>query len=212
MRRLCDEFGAVMIMDEVQTGLGRCGAVWGINTYGVVPDSIVTAKGLSGGLYPTSAILYRKFLTPFLHANPFIHISTFGGSEAGCWVALEVLNVLEEPGFLDHVRRMAGSFREGLGGLQKKHAGVLREVRQRGLMMGLKMADPACGPLMTLAGFRHGLLAIYANHDPSVLQLLPPLIIQAHEAEEVVGALDRMLAWVEEALETVNFSQEQRPP
>jgi len=78
--------------------------------------------------------------------------------------------------------------------------------------MGLKMADPACGPLMTLAGFRHGLLAIYANHDPSVLQLLPPLIIQAHEAEEVVGALDRMLAWVEEALETVNFSQEQRPP
>lgn len=212
VRRLCDEFGAVMIMDEVQTGLGRCGAVWGINTYGVVPDIIVTAKGLSGGLYPISAILYREFLNPFLHANPFIHISTFGGSEAGCWVALEVLNVLEEPGFLDHVRRMAGSFREGLGGLQKKHAGVLREVRQRGLMMGLKMADPACGPLMTLAGFRHGLLAIYANHDPSVLQLLPPLIIQAHEAEEVVGALDRMLAWVEEALETVNFSQEQRPP
>ena len=197
VRRLCDEFGAVMIMDEVQTGLGRCGAVWGVNTYGVVPDIIVTAKGLSGGLYPISAMLYREFLNPFLHVNPFIHVSTFGGSEAGCWVALEVLNVLEEPGFLDHVRRMAGSFREGLGGLQKKHAGVLREVRQRGLMMGLKMADPACGPLMTLAGFRHGLLAIYANHDPSVLQLLPPLIIQAHEAEEVVGALDRMLAWVE---------------
>ncbi len=199
VRRLCDESGAVMIMDEVQTGLGRCGEVWGVNTYGVVPDIIVTAKGLSGGIYPISAIIYRDSLNPFLHANPFIHISTFGGAEVGCHVALEVLNLLEEPGFLDHVRQMAALFGDGLTGLQKKHPRMLQEVRQRGLMMGLKMADPTCGPLMTLAGFRHGVLAIYANHDQSVLQLLPPLIIQAPEVEQVLEALDRMLAWVEAA-------------
>jgi acetylornithine/succinyldiaminopimelate/putrescine aminotransferase len=188
-----------MIMDEVQTGLGRCGEVWGVNTYGVIPDIIVTAKGLSGGLYPISAIIYRDSLNPFLHANPFIHISTFGGAEVGCHVALEVLNLLEEPGFLDHVRQMAALFGDGLTGLQKKHPRMLQEVRQRGLMMGLKMADPTCGPLMTLAGFRHGVLAIYANHDQSVLQLLPPLIIQAPEVEQVLETLDRMLAWVEVA-------------
>ncbi len=111
VRRLCDRWGAVMIMDEVQTGLGRCGAVWGIDTYGVTPDIIVTGKGLSGGIYPISATLYADHLDPFLHDNPFIHISTFGGAEVGCFVALEVLDMLEEPGFLEHVQAMAAVFR-----------------------------------------------------------------------------------------------------
>ncbi len=200
VRQLCDRFGAVMIMDEVQTGLGRCGEVWGINTYGVIPDIIVTAKGLSGGLYPITATIYREHLNPFLHANPFIHVSTYGGAEVGCYVALEVLNILEEPDFLEHVREMAGLFAKGLAGLREKHPEVLLEVRQKGLMMGLKLRDASCGPLMTLAGFRHGLLTIYANHDPSVSQILPPLIIQEQEAAQVLEALERMLVWLEAAV------------
>ena len=113
VRQLCDHFGATMIMDEVQTGLGRCGDVWGINTYGVIPDILVTAKGLSGGIYPITATVYRDPLDRFLHDNPFIHISTFGGSEVGCYAALEVLNILQEPGFLEHVRQMAERFQDG---------------------------------------------------------------------------------------------------
>lgn len=197
VRRLCDRSGAVMIIDEVQTGLGRCGEPWGINTYGVIPDILVTAKGLSGGIYPITATIYRDPLDRFLHEHPFIHISTFGGSEVGCHVAMEVLNVLEEPGFLRHVREMADLFREGLTGLKGKHPRVLAEVRQRGLMMGLKLADPAYGPLMTLAGFQFGLLTIYANHDPSVNQLLPPLTIQPDEVAEVIESLEGMLTWLE---------------
>ena len=98
VRRLCDQRGAVMIIDEVQTGLGRCGA--GIDTYGVIPDILVTAKGLSGGIYPITATVYREHLDPFLKANPFIHVSTFGGAEVGCYAALEVLNILQAEGFL----------------------------------------------------------------------------------------------------------------
>ncbi|MEW6232138.1 MAG: aspartate aminotransferase family protein [Chloroflexota bacterium] len=199
VRRLCDRYGVVMIIDEVQTGLGRCGDVWGINTYGVIPDIIVTAKGLSGGLYPIAAIIYREHLNRFFHENPFIHLSTFGGAEVGCYVALEVLNILGEPGFLEHVRRMAGLFQEGFHRLQEKHPDLLVEVRQRGLMMGLKTANEAYGPLMTLAGFSHGLLTIYANHDQSVNQILPPLIIQENEVTKVLEALDHMLTWLEEA-------------
>jgi acetylornithine/succinyldiaminopimelate/putrescine aminotransferase len=199
VRQLCDHFAAVLIIDEIQTGLGRCGAVWGIDTYGVVPDILVTAKGLSGGIYPISATIYQDFLNPFFHENPFIHVSTFGGAEVGCYVALEVLNILEEPGFLEHVRDMAGLFRAGFARLQEKHP-VLVEARQRGLMMGLKMANEACGPLMTVAGFHHGLLAIYANNDTSVLQVLPPLIIQEEEVQQVLAALDGMLDWVEQAI------------
>jgi putrescine aminotransferase len=197
VRCLCDRWGALMIIDEVQTGLGRCGDVWGINTYGIVPDILVTAKGLSGGIYPITATVYRDPLDRFLHDNPFIHISTFGGAEVGCYAALEVLDILQEPGFLEHVREMAAVFAEGFAWLKERHPQVLVEARQRGLMMGLKWADARCGPLITLAGLQHGLLTIYANHDQSVSQLLPPLTISRDEAQQAVEALDRMAAWLE---------------
>ncbi len=197
VRHLCDRWGAVMVMDEVQTGLGRCGRVWGIDTYDVAPDIIVAGKGLSGGIYPITATLYSDRLDPFLRENPFIHISTFGGAEVGCFVAMEVLDILEEPGFLEHVCTMADIFKDGFAALLERHPGVLLEARQRGLMMGLKLVDPRCGPWMTVAGFQAGLLAIYANHDPSVLQVLPPLIIQPEQAQQVLGMLDGMLSGLE---------------
>jgi len=201
VRRICDERGALMIADEVQTGLGRCGAFWGIDTYGTVPDIIVTAKGLSGGVYPISATLYRDTLNSFLHENPFIHISTFGGPELGCRVSLEVLDILEEPGFLEHVLDIAEVFEKGLAALKEKHPDVLVEARQRGLMMGLKLVNEMCGPLMTVAGLDNGIYTVYANNDTSVSQILPPLIIDEAGAREVIERLDAMLSWVEGKLE-----------
>ena len=196
VRRLCDRYGAVMINDEVQTGLGRCGQMWGIDTFGVVPDIIVSGKGLSGGIYPMSATLYREPLNEFMHQNPFIHVSTCGGSELGCHVSLEVLNMLSEPGFLEHVREMAQRFVAGFARLQEKHPQLLVEFRQRGLMMGLKLAHPSLGPIMTVAGVEGGLLTIYANHDQSVIQMLPPLIINEPAVAEVLQRLDGMLTAV----------------
>jgi len=200
VRRLCDQHQAVMIIDEVQTGLGRCGAIWGIDTYGVVPDIIVTGKGLSGGIYPITATLYREHLNAFPHANPFIHISTFGGAEVGCYASLAVLDILEEPRFLEHVNAMAALFEAGFAGLLERHPGVLVEARQRGLMMGLKLAAPQMGMLMTRIGFDAGVLAIYANNDPSAVQILPPLIIQEGEAKQVLGILDGMLTTLEKMI------------
>jgi putrescine aminotransferase len=198
VRSLCEQHGVVMISDEVQTGLGRCGAVWGIDTYSVVPDILVTGKGLSGGIYPITATIYREHLNPFLHENPFIHVSTFGGGEAGCYAALEVLNILEEAGFLEHIQDMSKLFETGFRDLIVKHPQVLIEARQRGLMMGLKLADENLGPLMTRIGFEAGLLTIYANNDPSVIQILPPLIIQATEVAQVLETLDGMLSTLEQ--------------
>jgi len=197
VRELCNRFDAVMIQDEVQTGLGRCGAIWGIDTYGVVPDIIVTGKGLSGGIYPISATLYREHLNPFMHANPFIHISTFGGAEVGCYAALEVLDILDEPGFLENVIEVAAIFEQGFTELCKKHPVVMVEARQRGLMMGPKLISPQCGPLITRIGFDAGLLVIYGNNDPSAVQILPPLIIEEAEARQVLSFLDGMLSTLE---------------
>jgi acetylornithine/succinyldiaminopimelate/putrescine aminotransferase len=200
VRRLCDARGALMIIDEVQTGLGRCGDPWAIMGFEVVPDILVTAKGLSGGAYPISATVYREPLNPFMHEHPFIHVSTFGGSEIGCRVALEVLDLLEEPGFLPHVRTMAAFFAEGLSQAQARHAALVTEIRQRGLMMGLRMVNPMGGPLFTQAGLKQGLLAIYANHDTSVVQLLPPLVITPAEAQSALEIIEATLADVERAL------------
>lgn len=200
VRRLCDQHGAVMIIDEVQTGLGRCGEVWGIDTFGVMPDILVTAKGLSGGIYPITATIYREHLNRVLHENPFIHVSTFGGAEVGCYAALEVLNILQEPEFLPHVRKMAELFRAGFTQLQNKYPELLVEIRQRGLMMGLKLSHPSLGPMLTLAGLRFGLLTIYANHDQSVNQMLPPLTIQENEVTQVIETLDRMFGWIRQAI------------
>lgn len=200
VRTLCERYGAVMINDEVQTGLGRCGEVWGINTYGVIPDILVTAKGLAGGIYPIAATIYRDPLDRVWHANPFSHISTFGGAEVGCYAALEVLNILQAPEFLPHARQMANLFRDGLVRLQNRYPELIVEVRQRGLMMGLKLAQPTLGPMLTLAGLQFGVLTIYANHDQSVNQILPPLIIQPHEVVEVIETLEQMLEWVRQTI------------
>lgn len=201
VRRICDERGAVMILDEVQTGLGRCGAYWGIDLYGVVPDVMVTAKGLSGGVYPITAVLYSDRLNQFWHENPFVHISTFGGPEPGCRVAMKVIELLKEPEFLGHVNAMADLFGKGFAELKAGHPDVLVEARQKGLFMGLKMVNEMCGPLMTVAGFDNGIFSVWANNDTSVSQIIPPLIIQPAEVEEVLSSLDRMLSWVESKLE-----------
>jgi len=196
VREICDERGALMICDEVQTALGRCGAYWGIDTYGVVPDIMVSGKGLSGGMYPMSAVLYSDRLNQFLHDNPFIHISTFGGPELGCRVTMKVLEILQRPGFLEHISAMAAVFEKGFAELTGKHPDLLVETRQRGLFMGLKMKNEMCGPLMTLAGMRNGVFTVYANNDNSVSQIIPALIIQEDEAREVLERLDAMLTWV----------------
>ena len=200
VRRICDERGALLICDEVQTGLGRCGAYWCIDTYGVVPDIIVTAKGLSGGVYPITATLYSDRLNQFLHDNPFIHISTFGGAELGCRVAIKVLDILEDPAFLAHVGAMTEVFSRGFEELESRHPDLLVETRQRGLFMALKMKNEMCGPLMTVAGFNNGIFSVFANNDTSVSQIVPPLIITEPEAAQVLESLDAMLSWTETTL------------
>lgn len=104
---LCDRHGALLIVDEVQSGLGRTGKMWAIEHWGIEPDVLVTGKGLSGGIYPIAATCYRAKLNAFLHEHPFIHISTFGGAEIGCTVALKVLELTAEPAFLKRVDKVA---------------------------------------------------------------------------------------------------------
>ena len=162
IRKLCDAQGAKFIADEVQTGLGRTGKMWCYEHYGIEPD------------------VHRVFAE-----HPFAHISTFGGAELGCVAALAVLDIVEAPGFLEHVNEISDRFAGGLTGLPF-------DLRRQGLMMGLKF--PAEGGGMLAAKLLHdaGVFAVYANNDTSVLQFLPPLTLTATEADEIIAIVRKV--------------------
>jgi putrescine aminotransferase len=200
VRELCDETGALMILDEVQAGLGRTGRMWAIDEWYVTPDIMFMGKGMSAAIYPMATTCYRPHLQAFWDKDPFAHVSTCGGSELGCVTCLAMLDQITEPGFLEHVQKMGQRFADGFAVLKKRHPKMVKEVRQRGLMIGFEMATDACGPLMTRTMGEHGVVAIFANFRPSTLQLMPPLIIDAEEVDEVLDALDVSLAEVARTL------------
>ena len=190
---ICRKKGALFIIDEVQTGLGRTGKLWGIEHFNVTPDIVVIGKGLSGGIYPMSATCFRAEYESFFHDHPFIHISTFGGAEVGCPVALAVLEESSHPKFLENVNRLADIFSDGFEGLKKKHPEILVGLRQLGLMMGIEMVNDSCGPIMSKTCYDNGILSVYSNNDTKVSQLLPPLIINEDTAREIIERVDKAL-------------------
>lgn len=180
VERVCRDRGALLILDEVQTGLGRTGSIWCFTQDGLSPDMILTGKGLSGGIYPIAATLMTRSLHDFFSRNPFIHVSTFGGAELGCVAALAMLDVLQGNGFLENVREMAARLHDELQGLPFT-------MRQRGLMMGLVFPMDRGGMYAAKMFYDAGIFAIYANNDPRVLQFLPPLVISPAEVTELVA-------------------------
>jgi len=190
VRKLCDERGIVLILDEVQAGLGRTGRLWAYEEWGIYPDIMVLGKGMSAAIYPVSSATYRPFLQSFFDADAFAHLSSTGGSELGMVTALEMLNQITEPGFLEHVRAMGQRFEDGFAALQEKYPQVLKGLNRRGLMIGVVMSHKDCGLLMARALAQRGVIAVYAHYNPHILQLMPPLIIQPQEVDEVLDAFD----------------------
>ncbi|RME41987.1 MAG: aminotransferase class III-fold pyridoxal phosphate-dependent enzyme, partial [Caldilineae bacterium] len=186
----------------VQTGLGRTGRLWGIEHFGVTPDILVTGKGLSGGVYPITATCFRAKYESVFHDDPFIHVSTFGGAEVGCSVALKVLDISADPDFLAHVCHMADFFAEGFKILQQKYPRLLVRLRQLGLMMGIEMSSEVCGPLLTRTAYESGLLVVYANNNPRVAQFLPPLTVDRPLADEILQRLNAALEGMTMLLES----------
>ncbi len=182
VQTLCRDRGAKLVIDEVQTGLGRTGKLWCYQHDELSPDAVVTGKGLSGGIYPIAATLVAPELFALFESEPFIHISTFGGAEPGCAAALAVLDIIEAPGFLARVSELSERFAEELAPLPV-------ELRRKGLMMGLELPIDGAAMALTQILFQKGIYAIYANNNHSVLQFLPPLIISDAEVDEVVSAL-----------------------
>jgi putrescine aminotransferase len=187
VQELCNDAGAVFVLDEVQTGLGRTGSVWYFLQESLEPDVVVTGKALSGGVYPMAAAMLAPSLFEWFGQHPFVHVSTFGGAEPGCAVALRVLDIVEDEGFLEHVQTI-GEFFEG------EFYDLPFELRRKGMMMSFKFANPGDGMTAAAKLIREGVFAVYANNDTSCLQFLPPLVISLDEAKELAGIVRSALA------------------
>ena len=196
VKSLCDRYGSLYIADEVQTGLGRTGSFWGVETFGVEPDVLITGKGLSGGLYPIAAVVMTQRVGAWLKERGWGHVSTFGGSELGCRVALKVLEICEQRETLDNVRQMSGYIGEGLVRMERDHA-FLKGVRRTGLVIGLETARPMGAIELSAALYEQGVWAMFSGFDLSVLQFKPGLLVDTAFCDEVLRRLDAALTQVE---------------
>jgi len=195
LRQLCDDRGLLLAFDEVQTGIGRLGEMFGYQKLGVTPDVMALAKGLGAG-FPIGAVLATaeaaKGMTPGTHG------STFGGNPLAVAVGNAVLDVVTKPGFLDHVRKIEILFKQRLAEIKDRHPAVIAEVRGEGLLIGLKAQVPS-GELID--AFRaEKLLAVGAGDN--VARLVPPLIVSEAEVAEAVARVDRACTAIEQAHQT----------
>lgn len=190
VRKICDENEVLLILDEIQTGFGRTGKMFACEHWGVTPDIMTVAKSLGGGIYPISATIFKEEINDFFIPHPFIHLSTFGGSDLGCIVALATIDYIIKNNLPGLAEKMGQRFRVGFDRLLKEYPDLLLEVRQKGLMMGLQYTNESIGPRMTRKLSDRGVLAVYTGNDPSICRLMPPLVITTEEVDEVLAALE----------------------
>jgi acetylornithine/succinyldiaminopimelate/putrescine aminotransferase len=194
VRELCARHGALYVADEVQTGLGRTGPLWAVQRDDVIPDILVTGKGLSGGLYPIAATLLSERAGAWLETDGWSNVSTFGGSEVGCRVARAALAITTRPATGARAATLTTTFAGGLAGIAARYPQWLVEVRQSGLVIGLRFAHPMGGMLMTRACYEAGIWAMFAGFDRSVLQVKPGLLMSDADAAETLVRLEGAIA------------------
>tara|TARA_R110002012_G_scaffold19132_3_gene69511 strand:+ start:4865 stop:6049 length:1185 start_codon:yes stop_codon:yes gene_type:complete len=184
LRDLCDEHGILLIMDEVQCGVGRTGKLFAHEWSGIAPDIMMVAKGIGGG-FPLGAVLATEDAASGMTAGT--HGSTYGGNPLGCAVGNAVIDIIGTPEFLAEVNRKAGLIRQKLEGLVANHPDIFESVRGSGLMLGLKCK--ATNSDVVSAGYAHEVITVPAADN--VIRLLPPLNITDEEIAEAISRLDQ---------------------
>ncbi|ABQ33023.1 MULTISPECIES: aspartate aminotransferase family protein [Bradyrhizobium] len=187
LRQLCDDHGLLLVVDEVQTGMGRTGDLFAHRWLGVTPDVMSLAKALGGG-FPIGAVLATAEAASGM--TPGSHGSTFGGNPLAVAAANAVLDVMLAPGFFEHVRRMSLLLKQKLAAVVDRHPDIISEIRGEGLLIGVKAVVPS-GDLV--AALREQKLLTVGAGD-NVVRFLPPLIVSEAEIEQSVEMLDRACA------------------
>ena len=189
VRALCDKYGALLIFDEIQCGIGRTGSFFAYEGFGVKPDIVTLAKGLAGGV-PIGAVITTEEVASALH--PGDHGTTFGGNPLACAAANVVLDTVAAPPFLQKVARLGDYFTAELKKLAAKYPGLIKEVRGKGLMLGAELTRDDIGRDIVNDVLANG--AIINCTAGNVLRFVPPLIITEADIDAVLACVDKALA------------------
>ena len=188
LRDLCDERGILLIFDEVQTGIGRTGKLFGYQHYGVEPDIFTLAKGLGGGI-PIGAVVAKEFVASSM--EPGDHGTTFGGNPLACRAALAVLTTISEDGFMERANKVGQYFKDRLIGLKNQFP-FIAEVRGKGLMLGMALDQSVSGKEMVLQMLNKGFIINCAGGN--TLRFVPPLTVQMKDIDKLIVALYEVFA------------------
>ncbi len=189
VRKLCDEYGALLVLDEVQTGMGRTGEMFACEHWGVVPDILCLAKALGGGVMPIGATVATEAVFSKLFDNPFLHTTTFGGNPLACAAALATIDVLIEERLAERAAAMGAYMLRGLREAVRGHEDIVVDVRGKGLLIALEFADDASGFAVSKYLFDHGVLVAGTLVNARTIRVEPPLTIEAAQADIVFAVL-----------------------
>jgi acetylornithine/succinyldiaminopimelate/putrescine aminotransferase len=194
VKDMCERYGTLYIADEVQTGLMRTGELWAITKHGIEPDLLVTGKGLSGGMYPISAVLMTESAAGWLTEDGFGHISTFGGAELGCIAALKTLEIVNRPETRSMVHYISDRIGRGLREIQATYPDWFVGIRQNGVVMGLEFDHPEGAKYVMRHLYDTGVWAIFSTLDPRVLQYKPGILLKPDLVEELLDRTEVAIA------------------
>lgn len=202
LRQLCDERGLLLIVDEVQTGLGRTGRLFGAEHDGIVPDIMPLAKALGGGVMPIGATMGTPAVwEKTFGENPLLHTSTFGGNPLACAAGIAALEATMEEDLPGRALERGEQLLTGLRGVQNALPGALTEVRGLGLMIGVEFAVKDVAELTINGMARRGVIAAYTLNNPNVIRFEPPLIVTEAQVETAIAAFHESVAEAVQMLE-----------
>lgn len=196
VRRICTERGVLMLLDEVQTGFGRTGEMFGCSYSGVAPDILSLGKAISGGVIPCAAFHTTEEVFNSFHANPLYHTSTFGGNPLATTAAAVTIQTLQDENLVQRSSEMGSYFRAGLEPLHKRYPKIIRDIRGRGLLIGVEIVNATVGESLALRMFDHNILVAHTLNKPEVIRIEPPLII-TRELIDVVLERFEVSLWSE---------------
>jgi putrescine aminotransferase len=202
VRALCDEFGALMILDEVQTGMGRTGTFFCFEHYGVEPDILCLAKAFGGGVVPAGACIGTKEVFGRLFDNPFLHTTTFGGNPLACAAAIATINVLLEDKLPQRAAELGGRMLVQLKEAVRGYEDFVVDVRGKGLLMAIEFVDDRTGFELGKLLLERGVLVSGTLVNARVIRIEPPLTIEESQADYVCRAIEESLAIMSQLAKT----------
>lgn len=202
LRQLCDEYEVLLIADEVQTGMGRTGKLWGVEHWNVVPDIITSAKALGGGVMPIGAFMSTPKIWSVMNSNPFIHTSTTGGNPLACAAAIAAINVTLEEQIVEQAATKGEYFIKQLKEIAARHPDIYAYITGKGLLIGQHFMNDDVGYAVASGLFKRGVLISGTLNNSRVIRVEPPLVITRAEIDTILNRLEDTIQEIHATIST----------